>query len=188
MREHLYFVAILPPDNLAWEIDDIRKDFSMRYGAYAALKPPVHITLKEPFKTLPRHEDAILQALRPVGFSMKQNAVSLKNFGQFNERVIYVHVEKTPPLDTLRKEINKAFRSLSPAVEYNKPMSFNPHITIAYRDIPVERFPIAWEEYAYKTYRRSFEAKGFSLLRHDGKQWNVLETFHFTNNNILTLF
>ncbi|MBE7175270.1 MAG: 2'-5' RNA ligase family protein [Mucilaginibacter polytrichastri] len=188
MREQLYFVAILPPEELAWEIDDIRRDFSMRYGAFKALKPPVHITLKEPFKTPGTSEPYIRKYLHKASEILKDAPVNLKDFGRFTEKVIYIDVVKSPELDALKKEINRAFRQLSPMIEYTKPMTFNPHITIGYRDIPPDRFDIAWEEYALKTFRRSFPLQHFSLLRHDGKQWNTIETFHTKQNNILTLF
>ena len=65
---------------------------------------------------------------------------------------------------------------------------FRPHVTIAYRDIPPEVFPAMWEEFKNRKFNRSFKVESFSLLKHDGKQWNLFREFHLKHSGVQTLF
>ena len=55
----LYMFALMPPPALTQRIEDERRNFAEDYKAIKALKPPVHITLYEPFKDLPEVEKDI---------------------------------------------------------------------------------------------------------------------------------
>ena len=54
---------------------------------------------------------------------------------------------------------------------------FNPHVTIAYRDLQHTMFIEAWEEYREKKYAAGFRVSSFQLLQHDGNMWNVISNF-----------
>ena len=57
--ENLYMFAIMPPEAETNEISKERQMFAENYNCFKALKPPVHITLYEPFKTEPDFEKEI---------------------------------------------------------------------------------------------------------------------------------
>jgi len=56
---------------------------------------------------------------------------------------------------------------------------FNPHMSIAHRDLDKNLFPDAWKEFKNKEYQRSFSFKKLSLLKHNGRSWDINEEFKF---------
>ena len=54
---------------------------------------------------------------------------------------------------------------------------FNPHMTIANRDISKTDFAVAWKHYQDKEYKRKFMLNNISLLKHNGKNWDIHRTF-----------
>jgi 2'-5' RNA ligase len=176
--QKLYLLAILPPEELSAQIDEIRKECSEKFGVLAALKPPVHITLHRPFKMEDTNEKYLYRMLSPARW-FNIFDICLENFGSFNVQVIYVHVNKNERLSMLYRKITGIINrnKLDPRETKNGNTAFNPHITIAYRDIPAESFPKMWEEYKDRKFKRSFTADRFTLLKHDGKRWNILKEF-----------
>lgn len=60
-----------------------------------------------------------------------------------------------------------------------KNRGFNPHITLAFRDLKREAFKEAWPEFEKATYDKSFEVQSLVLLKHDGEKWHQLKEFRF---------
>lgn len=54
--QSLYFIALLPHQQLAERLTVIKHDFARNYGSSAALKTMPHITLQSPFKRSPEAE------------------------------------------------------------------------------------------------------------------------------------
>ncbi|UJH91222.1 hypothetical protein LZ575_21950 [Antarcticibacterium sp. 1MA-6-2] len=59
----LYFIAILPPEDIRRQIKDFKMEIALKYGAKHALKLPAHITLKSPFKILELQEKNLIDNL-----------------------------------------------------------------------------------------------------------------------------
>jgi 2'-5' RNA ligase len=92
--DNLYMFAIMPPHSLALKIDDERKNFAEKYKCIKALKPPVHITLYEPFKSPSKIEQEITD-IHSWAERQKPFQVDVKNFNFFRHSaspVIYIDV------------------------------------------------------------------------------------------------
>lgn len=185
----LYLTAILPPAELSEQIDDIRKELSERYKIYAALKPPVHITLYRPLNIEQSFESALISLLKPVGFNHYPFTQELLNFNCFNIQTLFVSVVKNPLLSALQKDVAAVFNKnkIDPK-EVKGNTSFHPHITIAYRDISPEIFPQIWDEIKNRKFKRSFRVDHFSLLKHDGRKWQGFKEFALSKPETLELF
>ncbi|MFD2164377.1 2'-5' RNA ligase family protein [Paradesertivirga mongoliensis] len=185
----LYLTAILPPAELSEQIDDIRKELSERYNIYAALKPPVHITLYRPLNIEQSNESTLIKLLRPVGFNHRPFTQELLNFDCFNIQTLFITVVKNPLLSALQKDVAAVFNKnkIDPK-EVKGNTSFHPHVTIAYRDIPPEIFPEIWDELKNRKFKRSFPVDHYSLLKHDGKKWQVFKDFALSKPKTLKLF
>jgi len=169
--ESLYFVAILPPDEISAEIDEIRKQCSVDHKVYSALKPPVHITLAAPFKLNSQFEPKLLSSLEMVrNFSAFDQ--ELKNFDGFPSHTVYINALKNPGIITLFKIIKNALKPYSNDTKG----PIRPHITIAYRDVG-SAYPDIMEEYKKRKYKAQFTVDKFSLLKHDGKKWNIFKEY-----------
>lgn len=171
---HLYFAGIIPPDDIFAEIHAFRERMAEKYNSRAAMRSPVHITLVPPLELPEDVEDRYIALLGDIASRHHPFEVRLNGFGAFPPRVIYVKPEKQLRLNTLAREIVDTFmRHIASAMELQG-FRFNAHMTIAFRDLTADMFPAAWSEFKNKSYTRSFEATEVSLLKHDGKKWNVI--------------
>ncbi|RYE22349.1 MAG: 2'-5' RNA ligase family protein [Sphingobacteriales bacterium] len=175
-NQSLYFFAILPPDELAEKLDAIRVEVSEKYLCYAALKPPVHITLYPPFKDVNIEKRFSLMS----SWIQRQPIfdIQLKDFNFFKNRehpVVYADVVKNLQLQQLQAGLKRYLRRFVPTTKES--YSFKPHITLGYRDIKPEVFPDIIRDFSKRTFEASFTADTVYLLKHDGKKWNILFGF-----------
>ncbi|WP_207427467.1 2'-5' RNA ligase family protein [Pedobacter sp. SYSU D00535] len=185
----LYLTAILPPPRLAEEIDEIRKEISVKYQVFAALKPPVHITLYRPLDVAASEESRLIKLLKPIGASHAPFPLQLENFDSFNNKTLFINTPKSPAIANLQKDVSKVFYQNQVDVpEMKGNTSFHPHITIAYRDVNPGTFKTIWEEFKNRKFKRSFDVEQFSLLKHDGRRWNTFAQFPLCRPTELTLF
>jgi 2'-5' RNA ligase len=185
----LYLTAILPPEELTQQIDEIRKECAVRFNVKAALKPPVHITLYKPIKLEADREKELLQILQGIKRNHEPFKVELENFDTFNSTVVYIRVLKNQGLWNLEHEIKKAYKDRGiDTEEESSNKAYHPHITIAYRDIPRATFPVMWTAYKNKKFKRNFMASHFTLLKHNGEKWLPLQNFDLMKSEDLSLF
>lgn len=185
----LYLTAILPPVPLAEEIDEVRIEISEKYRVYKALKPPVHITLFRPVNVDDDIEKYLIQWLKPVTHLHNPFEQQLENFDSFNNHTVFIRVLKNAHLQKLQKDISAVFNKnkIDPR-EVKGNTSFNPHVTVAYRDVPPEVFAEIWEGYKNRRFKRSFNVDRFTLLKHDGHRWSILKEFPLQKPEMLQLF
>lgn len=185
----LYLTAILPPADLSEEIDEIRKELSVKYQVFAALKPPVHITLYRPLDVESKLENYLINLLKPIGNLHKPFVQELENFDSFNNKTLFVHCLKQPLLNNLQKDISTViYKNQIDVPEVKSNSSFHPHITIAYRDVKPEVFIPLWDEFKNRKLKRRFTVDRFTLLKHDGKKWQPIEHFSLSKQDELLLF
>ena len=104
--QSLYFIALLPHQQLAERLTVIKHDFARNYGSSAALKTMPHITLQSPFKRSPEAE--VEMHLRLQEFFEKYSAfdIELSGFNCFDNpsnKVIFADVVKNDQLFHLHK-------------------------------------------------------------------------------------
>ena len=180
-KENLYFIAIIPSQEIRDEITGFKKDFADRFESKKALKVIPHITLKAPFK-LPAAELSKLQEwFRQLYINLETFEIELKDFGAFhnkNNPVVFVQPIMNLHLYSLQQEIIRSFRLFYPQVAVQDlEIKYKPHITVAYRDLDPERFRQAWKEYQVKKYTATFRVNDFHLLQHNGKEWKSISTY-----------
>ncbi|MEO5911459.1 MAG: 2'-5' RNA ligase family protein [Pelobium sp.] len=183
----LYFIAIVPPKPVDERIHQIRMEFAEKYHSEEALKPPVHLTLKEPFTMDTKEELVLKRKLSFIATQCQQFEHILKGFGRFQKHTIFIAAEKHKFLAGLKNALKKMFRTSFYYVQQDQ-MPFNPHYTIAYRDIDDKYFEIAFAEYQDKNFYEKFICNKFILFKHDGKQWHNIEEFKLSGMPVITLF
>ena len=178
---NLYFIAIIPPDEICKAITTVKQDFADRFKSKKALKVVPHITLKAPFKFPVQEQTSLLRwfALTPVSVHPFQQ--ELKDFGCFTNKrnpVIFIEPVMNESLALLQKNVVKHFiKAFGKNQVAQNEFRFNPHMTVAYRDLLFPQFKTAWEEYETKEFEAIFEVNKFHLLQHDGKKWNSIREF-----------
>ena len=171
---NLYFVAIIPPDDIFAEVHAFKERMADKYQSQGAMRQPVHITLFPPVEMHPDAEDRFEKLLDDIASRHHAFDVHLNGFAAFPPKVIYVKPEKELKMNVISREIVDTFiHHISPAMAL-RTFKFKAHMTIAYRDLLPEFFPGAWGEFKDKQYQRTFAATEISLLRQDGPRWNVI--------------
>jgi 2'-5' RNA ligase len=178
----LYFIAIIPYSGLREKIRKVKERMKTEYGAGHALKSPAHITLQMPFKRSPADEAEISEALRKFATPEKTFTVDLNGYGAFAPRVIFIKITQPEPVRALHMRLNEVLLSelhFSPG-EIMKELQ--PHVTIATRDLTKEAFSEAWPAFQEEDFSASFDVRSIFLLKHNGRNWDILEEFPFGNN------
>lgn len=177
-RRKLYFIAIVPPPPFYEEALNIKRYFSEQYASHGALKSPPHITLHMPFEWREDKEEMLISKLENFLQSQDTCSIRFQNFGCFPPRVIFVGVEKTEALQELQQNLQRFCKQELNLFNANyKEFPFNPHLTVAFRDLKKSFFQKAWEEFSEKKFEGEFSAEAVTLLKHTGKQWEVFRTF-----------
>ena len=171
----LYFIALVPNEPTYSDIWQFKTEIKDRFDSKAALRSPPHITLHMPFQWKVEKEKVLISSLSKLTSTQSSFNVRLDNFGAFPPRVIYVDVIESDPLSKLHQSIQKIARSdwhIYPKTTNSRP--FRPHMTIAFRDLKKQVFFDAWKEFEHREYQTEFTASNVSLLKHNGKNWDVL--------------
>lgn len=180
-RENLYFIAIIPPDEICEAVTSIKQDFADRFKSKKALKVVPHVTLKAPFKFPDQDHIALLRwfALTPVSVHpFKQQLKDFSCFANKRNPVIFIEPVMNESLAMLQKNVITHFiKAFGKNQVAQNEFKFNPHMTVAYHDLLFSQFKMAWEEYETKKFEAIFEVNNFQLLQHDGKKWNGIKEF-----------
>lgn len=175
--ENLFLVCIVPPVSIVEDIDEIRTYISEKFNVHESLKRPAHITLYPPVKLSSLEaENRFFKVLEDAAFSTAFTQV-LKNFSSFPEHTFFLDVEKSEGIMNLEKQISK---QLQPLKLIEKKEKFNPHLTLAFRDIkPV--FKQITEAFKDRKFKREFGVSSFSVYKHQDKRWQPFKAFSFKN-------
>jgi 2'-5' RNA ligase len=172
MKDNLYFIALLTPDDLSAEITAFKQHIADNFNSRKALRIMPHITIIPPFKLKKEEHGNLTGWFLNLPVASSPFTIQLNGFGSFdNSRhpVIYVKPEENTALRLLQQEVSNAFKAHYPEMQLQK--HFNPHMTIAYRDLTREDYEKAWLYYKDKAYAAGFAVNEVWLLQHNGKQW-----------------
>ena len=178
-QKNLYFIAIVPNLNVRGLIKALKEEMKGRFNAKHALKSPAHITLQMPFKRSQDFEVTLVNTLKAFANQQQAFLTELSGFGCFSPKVLFVKVNDHKPIEIMCRHLKKA---LSDTLDFKADKitsKFHPHMTIATRDLSKSEFNKAWPEYEKRKFSSSFCANGISLLKHNGKHWEIHREFSF---------
>jgi 2'-5' RNA ligase len=179
--KHRFFIALLPPQAIQDQATEVKEYFAQNYKSKHALKSPPHITLQPPFEWLLDEVAMIEQCLKTFAQTQTPIPITLKGFGAFIPRVIYINVLKTPELLAVQKNLMNSLEELLGIVhQVSKTRPFSPHMTVAFSDLTQQNFRIAWNEFEHREFEHEFIVSHLTLLIHNGKKWNIHDEFPFS--------
>jgi 2'-5' RNA ligase len=168
----MYFMAIVLPPPLDEKIFSLKKWTAENYNCRVALKSPAHITIIPPFWMDEEKENELAADLEELSASTTSFIVSTGNFSAFKPATLFVAVRPNPQLNAFKKYVDDYFSERSyPIKRESRP--FHPHITIATRDLHKKDFVQAWEHFGNQKFEEAFIASSISLLKHNGRNWDV---------------
>ncbi|ACK69343.1 Phosphoesterase HXTX [Gloeothece citriformis PCC 7424] len=182
-EKQLFFIALLPPEEVQQAANEIKHHFAEVYNSRAALKSPPHITLQPPFEWQLENLSILSQHLAEFVQNHASIPMILDGFAAFKPRVIYINVLKTPELLTIQKNLMNSLESSLEIIHIpSKNRPFSPHLTVAYKDLTKANFYQAWPEFAARPLRFEFIIPKLTLLIHQGKKWEIYQEFLFMDN------
>ncbi|MCC7051165.1 MAG: 2'-5' RNA ligase family protein [Bacteroidia bacterium] len=175
-----YFIAIVPPEPLATDLFEIKKQFSQVYNTNGALRSPAHITLHMPFEFREDKENKIMDILTTFSAAQTCFEIQLNGYGFFEPRVVFIQIPPLIALIELQNSLTQHTKSTLNLLQANyRQHAFHPHLTVAFRDLKKAQFYIAKKELENKTYVASFTCNNIALLKHIRKTWEVYKQFSF---------
>lgn len=174
----LYFVALIPPQEVAMQITAFKNFMRAHFKTCVALRSPPHITLVPPFLFSENEEDSLIFTLNQVVTEFKMFPVVLNGFGCFKPKTIFVRVIPSVDLQKLYMACTTGFQ-FARSINKNYTENFHPHITIANRDLTKEKFNAAWSIFGTQEFNIFFAATQISILKHNGKSWDILQSVRF---------
>jgi 2'-5' RNA ligase len=179
MQPNLYFIGLIPPDDICGRVKTLKEEMSQRFGARHALKSPAHITLQMPFRKADQCEGKIKEVLDTFVASQSPFSVELSGFGCFTPRVIFIGVGNNLSLMALQHNLKKTLHEDLHLGTEEFAKNFHPHMTIATRDLRESAFYRAWPEFEERPFTDTFYAERLFLLKHNGKYWDVHSEYVF---------
>ncbi|MBR9997702.1 MAG: 2'-5' RNA ligase family protein [Cyclobacteriaceae bacterium] len=179
----LYFLAVMPSGPLQEEVRDLKLIFRDKFGSGHALNSPAHLTLIPPFFWPLQRTDDLIRSLDRFSIPETPFEVELSRFGAFPPRVIYIDVHENLHLEQLQERLKNYLDDqwkISALLRGHKP--FNPHMTIAFRDLSRANFHKAWTEFKNKSFNEVFIVDKIVLLNHHQKNWEVYHQAYFGKN------
>jgi 2'-5' RNA ligase len=174
----MYFIAIVLPKDLDEKILHYKKWMQEKYSCKTGLKSPAHITIAPPFWMEENREAELINDIEKLSSQTSSFAVATNNFSSFGQRTLFIAIKENEKLKGFKKLSDAFFRNSDYGMKIET-RPFHPHITIATRDLHKKDFLDAWEHFSGKAFREEFSATGLSLLKHNGRLWDVAHTAKF---------
>lgn len=174
----LFFIALLPPLEIQEEVTQFKQIAAKKFSSTHALNSPPHITLFPPFKLESQEVQTLQDALINFSNSQAPFPLFLKNFNTFAPRVIYIDVERAKELINLQKALIN-YMDTEMELKHRSRHGFNPHMTVAFRDLERTIYDDAWAYFSQQTFERFFTVDQLVLLRHNGKVWEIFKNYSF---------
>lgn len=168
----LYFVALIPEEEIEQELHQFKLDLYEKYQCKAALKSPAHITLIPPFSWANHQQDVLLKYFSAFTTDIHPLQVDINGFDRFRSQVFFANPVANDKLNQLQEDIYTYFQSLlKDKMQYK--YAFHPHITLANRDLKAEHMDEIVQSFEQKKYIKSVLFKSISLLMHNGTKWET---------------
>ena len=170
----LFYIAIVCPENVEEKIKELKEYMQSQYGCRAALKSPAHLTIVPPFRAEDEMEKDLLDFVQTFNIGMLPVDITVSGFSNFGDRVLFADVVPNSSLNQLEQEATTEFNKQFPAIIFGMKPEFNPHVTIATRDIPEGKLSEAKSFLeANHSVNESFTAKSLVLFKLVNGWWQI---------------
>ena len=152
-----------------------------RFDCKVGLKSPAHITMVPPFWMEVEKEEVLFKDVHDLCCNNHPFVLNTINFSAFKPRTIFIDLKMGQKLIELKTKTDNFFRNnLKYQIKIDD-RPFHPHITIATRDLHKKTFHEAWPLFENKKFLEEWTVEGLSVLRHNKKNWDVINTSRFND-------
>ena len=174
MQRILKLIAVMPPEPVFSEIIRKQQYIADSWGPRHALRTPPHITLIPPISLTSGEAGWLYGMAEALSGMFPPFKITLKDYGSFKPRVIFINLLSSPPLKDLQETWFEAVQAKMPIVLEKYPdRPFHPHLTLAHKDVTRPQFEQIWRFYETKKYDAIFPVNEFCILMHNEEGWVV---------------
>jgi 2'-5' RNA ligase len=176
-----FFIGICPPRLLEERIHGVKEEFRQKYRIQGAFRSKAHITLQMPFNLPTIKVDRFIHELNELIVRQNPIEIQLNNFGKFEPRVIFIKVEENEQLNFLQNSVERFMKRFQVFNSTHKNNGFNPHITVAFRDLKKPTFHKIWDDVKNREFMETFLADNITIFKHNGKSWEIFKELKLDN-------
>ena len=176
--QQTHFIGVLLPEDLTLTLEDCRRYMNEAYGCKSGYGTPIHVTLVPPFRLQEQFstEDlvsAIQKNVLPKGLGFSAH---IKNFDAFGDRTLFAKVTADEKWTVLRNETVSAVLNACPGCTKKDQRPFQPHATVANRDIPAGVTTEALQVMNELNLIEDFTVDNITIFERKGSKWEASVT------------
>ncbi|REG84030.1 2'-5' RNA ligase [Algoriphagus antarcticus] len=168
-----YFLAIVPEGDFQDRVTKLKLEIRDAHQAKYALKSPAHITVKMPFLYNEANEDKLIDRLQSFMLAYDPLVMTVKGVQTFGTRVIYLGVEAPKELYNFQSELKTFCKRELNLVDELSDRNFQPHMTIAFKDIKKTQFQNILQLASEKNLDEELRENHIVLLKRSGGKWQA---------------
>lgn len=170
-----HFIGVLLPEDLTLTLEDCRRYMNEAYGCKSGYGTPIHVTLVPPFRLQEEYSTADLAG------AIEQNVLSfrpgftahIENFDAFGDRTLFGKVIANEMWTKLRDITVKAILDACPGCTKKDKRPFQPHATVANRDIPAGATTEALQVMNEINLIEDFPVDNITIFERRGNKWEA---------------
>ena len=174
--EQTHFIGVLLPHELTQRLEGYRRYMNQQYGCRSGHGTPIHVTLVPPFQIPAACTTTdIAAAVAQMVSEKKWHAFSAKvdGFDAFGDRTLFAKVIPSAVWTAFRAAVYSTVSAACPGTLRRDNRPFQPHITVANRDIPAGASTEALEYMNQLDLKETFPVDNITIFERKDKRWIV---------------
>ena len=170
-----HFIGVLLPEDITLTLEDCRRYMNEVYGCKSGHGTPIHVTLVPPFRLQEEYPtadliSAIEKEVLPKGLGFTAH---IDNFDAFGDRTLFANVVADDAWKNLRDKTVQAILNACPGCTKKDKKLFQPHATVANRDIPVGIMTKALQVMNELNLAEGFPVDNITIFERKGNRWEA---------------
>ncbi len=173
--QQTHFAGVLPPEHISLTLQNCRRYMNEKYGCKSGHSTPIHVTLIPPF-CLPKEfsskdlTDSLEEKIFHINDSLAFTA-AVDGFSAFADRTIFAKVVPSEEWVRLRDLVLSSVLSVASSCTKKDKRPFQPHLTVANRDIPEGASTKALQVLSELNLKEEFLVDNVTVFERKANQW-----------------
>ena len=175
ISQQTHFIGVLLPEDITITLEDCRRYMNEVYGCTSGHGTPIHVTLIPPFSLQEDYStddliSAIEKEVLPKGLGFTAH---IDNFDAFGDRTLFANVLAGDAWTKLRDKTVQAILNACPSCTKKDRRPFQPHATVANRDIPAGVMAKAIQVMNELNLAEDFLVDNITIFERKGNRWEA---------------
>ena len=173
--QQTHFIGVLLPEDITLTLEDCRRYMNEAYGCKSGHGTPIHVTLVPPFHLPEQYSTKDLVEVIEKNVLPKDLGFTghIENFDAFGDRTLFANVITNEQWTKLRDETVKAVLNACSGCTKKDQRPFQPHLTVANRDIPVGVMTEALQVMNELKLVEDFPVDNITIFERKGSRWEA---------------